>query len=369
MKSYANGLCFAVAPLYGVSNLPFRILSRLISRNALLYTEMNVASRIIREKQRIWCSDLMYHSIEHPIAAQIAGKDVSELCEAAEICEELGFDEVNINMGCPSPAVQSGKFGACLMLDKEFSHVVKRVRESVSIPVSIKCRIGVDQHDSYEFFSQFVGDMAAIAGIQKFIVHARKVHLKGLSTKDNRNVPSLNYDRVYQLKKDFPNLHIMLNGGIQSAEEAKRHVEIGGVDSVMIGRAFQRNIWLLKNFEGDLLSCDPKSIVSLSDRLRIAEEYVDYMDLIYRTGICSGFTSILKPIQHLFRDTCIARQWRLRLASLSAISKGKPRDIKSVLHPFIDEGYEFLSNLNPPERIGTRIFTPNVYSQVSNASY
>ena len=209
-----------------------RYVHRRLTRRARLYTEMITTGALIHgNRERL----LKFDSSEHPVALQIGGSEPADLARAARWGEQAGYDEINLNCGCPSERVQQGAFGACLMAEPELvADCVRAMREAVSIPVTVKHRIGLDRSESYEFVARFV-DQVASAGCQVFIVHARNAWLKGLSPKENREIPPLRYDTVYRLKRDFPHLAIVINGGLRSHDEALRQLD--HVDGVMLGRA------------------------------------------------------------------------------------------------------------------------------------
>lgn len=230
----------SIAPMLDWTDRYCRMLLRHISQHTLLYTEMVTAGAILHgDKNR----HLDFFADEHPLALQLGGSEPDELAECARIGEQWGYDEINLNVGCPSDRVQSGRFGACLMLTPELvADCVARMREAVSIPITVKHRIGVDHQDSYQALHHFVSTVSA-AGCDTFIVHARKAWLSGLSPKENREIPPLSYDSVYQLKRDFPQLHISINGGVMTLQDVTRHLQ--QVDGVMIGRAAYNNPWML----------------------------------------------------------------------------------------------------------------------------
>jgi tRNA-dihydrouridine synthase A len=221
-----------------------RYFHRQLSPSARLFTEMVSTGAIIHgDKPR----HLDFSPAEHPLVLQLGGGDPGELAQSAAIAQEWGYDEVNLNVGCPSDRVQKNKIGACLMLEPGLvRECISAMMASVDIPVSVKCRLGVDQHDSYEDLYRFVTTVAR-SGCRLFIVHARKALLHGLSPKANREIPSLKYEWVYRLKKDMPELDISINGGIHDLDAVKGHLE--HVDGVMIGRAAYQNPWLLVDCE------------------------------------------------------------------------------------------------------------------------
>lgn len=241
-----RALC--VAPMMDWSDRHYRHFVRLIAPRTLLYSEMIVAEALLRgDPARL----LRYSSVEHPVALQLGGNDPVRLAAAARLGAQFGYDEINLNVGCPSDRVQSATFGACLMADPQrVAAGVFAMRQAVQIPVTVKCRIGIDDQDQYEFLLRFVETVAA-AGCQVFIVHARKAILAGLTPRQNRDIPPLRYDVVYRLKSERPDLTIVMNGGIRSLEDAQLHQ--GRVDGVMIGREAYHNPYILAALEGALL--------------------------------------------------------------------------------------------------------------------
>jgi tRNA-dihydrouridine synthase A len=238
MKELSHKFC--VAPMMDWSDRHCRFFHRLMTRHARLYTEMVTADAVIRGKRE---QLLGFSKEEHPIALQLGGSDPGKLADAATIGEGYGYDEINLNVGCPSDRVQEGRFGACLMAEPPLvAQCVAAMRATVSIPVTVKCRIGIDDQDEEADFQRFI-DTVADAGCTTFIVHARKAWLKGLSPKENREVPPLDYARVYRLKAARPDLTIVLNGGIETLESSADHLK--HLDGVMLGRAAYHDPYLL----------------------------------------------------------------------------------------------------------------------------
>lgn len=226
----------------------YRAFARTLSRRALLYTEMVTTGALIHGSPRK--RFLGYDPVEHPLALQLGGSDAGELAECAAIAEAWGYDEVNLNVGCPSDRVQNNLIGACLMGHPDkVAAAVKAMREAVSIPVTVKCRIGIDDQDEDADLAHFI-EVVADAGCDTFIVHARKAWLQGLSPKENRDIPPLNYPRVHRLKAERPALHIGINGGIKTLDECREQLE--HVDSVMVGREAYQNPWLLAGVDAAL---------------------------------------------------------------------------------------------------------------------
>jgi tRNA-dihydrouridine synthase A len=235
---------FCVAPMMDWTDRHCRAFHRILTRHALLYTEMVTANAVIHgDRARL----LAFGVGEHPVALQLGGSDPAALAEAAAIGEGFGYDEINLNVGCPSDRVQEGRFGACLMAEPELvATCVAAMRQRAAIPVTVKCRIGIDDQDSEAALQRFV-DTVAAAGCEVFIVHARKAWLEGLSPKANREVPPLDYGRVYRLKASRPDLTIVLNGGIEDIGAAEAHLT--HVDGVMLGRAAYQTPYLLADVD------------------------------------------------------------------------------------------------------------------------
>ncbi len=230
----------SVAPMIDWTTTDYRYFARLFNPHVYLYTEMISTGALLYGNR---ARHLRFAKEEHPLVLQLGGADSSEMTQCAEFAQQYGYDEVNINVGCPSDRVQHNKIGACLMAEPDtVAQLVKHMQAAVDIPVTVKHRIGIDDFDSYEFMAQFVQTVAA-AGCTRFIVHARTAWLQGLSPKQNREIPPLRYDDVYRLKQDFPELLIEINGGIETIEDIKAHLQ--HIDGVMIGRAFYHNPYLL----------------------------------------------------------------------------------------------------------------------------
>ncbi|SDK99973.1 tRNA-U16,U17-dihydrouridine synthase [Franzmannia pantelleriensis] len=239
---------FSVAPMMDWTTRDYRAFARTLTRRALLYTEMVTTGALIHGSPRE--RFLGFDKVEHPLALQLGGSDPGELAECAAIAETWGYDEVNLNVGCPSDRVQNNLIGACLMAYPErVAAAIKAMQSAVSIPVTVKCRIGIDDQDEDADLARFIATVAD-AGCEVFIVHARKAWLQGLSPKENRDVPPLNYPRVQRLKQQHPALHIGINGGIKTLDECREHLD--RVDSVMVGREAYQNPWLLAGVDETL---------------------------------------------------------------------------------------------------------------------
>ena len=279
-----------------------RYFLRLISPRARLYTEMVTAAAVLHgAKDHL----LRFDPSEHPVALQLGGSVPGDMAQAARIGEETGYDEININIGCPSDRVQSGQFGACLMARPDtVAECVRAMRAAVTIPVTVKTRIGIDDYDSYEFLADFV-EQVADAGCSTFIVHARIALLEGLSPKDNRSVPPLDYARVYRLKREHPHLTVILNGGIATTHSAIEHLQ--HVDGVMIGREAYQNPWFLVELERALGG--EKGPV---DRHEVLERMLPYIKAELAAG--TELKHISRHLLGLFAGQPGARAWRRYLS-------------------------------------------------------
>lgn len=259
----------SVAPMMAWTDRFCRFLLRQISQHTLLYTEMVTTAALLHGNRDYL---LRFDPGEHPVALQLGGNDPQALAQCARMGEDAGYDEINLNCGCPSDRVQSGQFGASLMKSpRTVADGIAAMRASVRLPVTVKTRIGVDDRDSYSHLMDFVGTVAA-AGCDTFIIHARKAWLQGLSPKQNREVPPLQYDRVYQLKQDFPALQIILNGGVNSLDEAAHHLT--RVDGVMLGRAAYHNPYLLADVDRRFYA----KARSIPSREQILERYARFVE-------------------------------------------------------------------------------------------
>ena len=276
----------SIAPMMQYTDMHDRYLLRLISKKVFLYTEMVTTGAILYGK----CfHQLEFNKEEHPVAIQLGGSDVDDLVKSAKIAEDYGYDEINLNVGCPSDRVQKGRFGACLMLEPEHvAECLNAMQTNVKVPVTIKCRLGVDHHEDYEFLYNFV-NIVQDAGIKHFIIHARNGILKGLSPRQNRHIPPLKYDYVYQLKKDFPNLNITINGGIKTIDECKDHLKY--VDGVMIGRAAYENPFLIKDIDTELYGIES----NINSKKSILNQYLDYVEDKLQEG-----HDLSRMMKHLF---------------------------------------------------------------------
>ena len=299
----------SVAPMMGWTDRHARYFLRLISKHTLLYTEMVNTGAMLHNKQKVGEQQrfLAFHAAEHPLALQLGGSDPAALAQCALLAEDAGFDEVNLNVGCPSDRVKSGNFGACLMAQPELvADSVSAMMAKVSIPVTVKCRIGIDDMEGYQPLENFI-DVVAQGGCDTFIVHARKAWLKGLSPKQNREIPPLKYDYVHRLKSEKPGLTVVINGGIKSIETAQQQLE--HVDGVMIGREAYYNPYILASVDQDVYQdagAKPKT------REEIVYQMCDYIDSELSNGV--NLHSITRHLLGLYLGCRGAKAWRRHLS-------------------------------------------------------
>ena len=297
---------FSVAPMMDRTDRHCRYFHRLLTKRSLLYTEMLHANAVLKgDAEKL----LNHHTDEHPLVLQLGGSDPSALSEASSISEKFGYSEVNLNVGCPSSKVQKGRFGAVLMKEpKLVAKCISQMKEATTLPVTVKCRIGVDDMDQNIHLDNFINEVSS-AGCNTFIIHARKAWLKGLSPKDNREIPPLNYERVYKLKNTFPDLQFIINGGIKSLHESSIHLQ--HVDGVMIGREAYENPLLLAEVDSVIFS-DKKVSTSRSDILKSLIPYIG--DELERGTKISHIT---RHLMGLFRGFDGAKNMRKYLISLN----------------------------------------------------
>ncbi|MFD2230584.1 tRNA dihydrouridine(20/20a) synthase DusA [Alkalimarinus sediminis] len=306
---------FCVAPMLDWTDRHYRYFARLISKHAVLYTEMITTGALIHGDRERY---LQFNTQESPLALQLGGSHPKELAICAKMAEEMGYDEVNLNVGCPSDRVQNNMIGACLMGHPELvADCIDAMQQAVSIPVTVKHRIGIDDQDSYAELHHFVKTIAA-TGCSTFIVHARKAILQGLSPKENREIPPLKYDVAYQLKKDFPELEIIINGGIKTINECLEHVN--HLDGVMVGREAYQNPWLLNQVDQSLYGA-PDSTLS---RHQVLEEMIPYIEEELNNGTYLGH--ITRHILGIFHSMPGGRKFR-RYISENAHKPGATIDV------------------------------------------
>ncbi|MEH2921619.1 tRNA dihydrouridine(20/20a) synthase DusA [Samsonia erythrinae] len=294
---------FSIAPMLDWTDRHCRYFHRQLTGQTLLYTEMVTTGAILHGKGDY----LAYSEEEHPLALQLGGSDPHALAQCAKRAEQRGYDEVNLNVGCPSDRVQNGRFGACLMGEAQLvADCVKAMKDSTSIPVTVKTRIGIDDQDSYEFLCEFIQTVAERGECDTFIVHARKAWLSGLSPKENREIPPLDYARVYQLKRDFPTLTIAINGGVKTLEEAKTHLQ--HLDGVMMGREAYQNPGILAQVDRELFGLD----AAAADPAGVVQAMYPYIERELSDGASLGH--ITRHMLGLFQGIPGARQWRRYLS-------------------------------------------------------
>lgn len=298
-----------VAPMMAWTDRHDRFLLRLIAPHVLLYTEMVTSAALAHgDAHRL----LAYDPFEHPLALQLGGSDPAELAMAARLGEAAGYAEINLNVGCPSPRVKAGRFGACLMQEASLvGDCVAAMRDAVTLPVTVKCRTGIDTLDSYAFLADFIQTVQT-AGCEVFILHARKAWLQGLSPRENREVPPLNYETVYQIKQDFPTLTVIINGGIRTVAEIEAHLV--HVDGVMLGREVYGNPWRLDEIEHQIFHAQRRVT-----REGIIQQYLPYIEQQLSKGV--RLSAITRHMTGLFHGQPGGRLWR-RYLSENANRKG-----------------------------------------------
>ncbi|UKE84931.1 tRNA dihydrouridine(20/20a) synthase DusA [Pectobacterium colocasium] len=294
---------FSIAPMLDWTDRHCRYFLRQLTGQTLLYTEMVTTGAILHGKGDY----LAYSEEEHPLALQLGGSDPQALAQCAKLAEQRGYDEVNLNVGCPSDRVQNGRFGACLMGEAALvADCIKAMKDSTSIPITVKTRIGIDDQDSYAFLCDFIQTVAERGECDTFIVHARKAWLSGLSPKENREIPPLDYPRVYQLKRDFPALTIAINGGVKTLEEAKTHLQ--HLDGVMMGREAYQNPGILAQVDRELFGIDTATL----DLAGVVRAMSPYIERELSGGAALGH--ITRHMLGMFQGIPGARQWRRYLS-------------------------------------------------------
>ncbi len=310
----------SVAPMMDYTTRDFRYLCRLISRHTLLYTEMVTAQAIHHgDREKL----LGFDALEHPVAAQLGGSDPKLLAEAARVCTDFGYDEINLNVGCPSDRVQSGRFGACLMAEPELvGRCVAAMADATGLPVTVKTRIGIDDRDDYPFLHEFVSRVRD-AGCRTFIIHARKAVLGGLSPRENREIPPLQYDRARMLRTDFPDCQIILNGGIQGLDQACEHLRT--LDGVMIGREIWRNPWMLVEADRRIFG----DTHPLPCRHEVIEAFLPWVERRFAAGIHPKH--VLRHVLNLFQGIPGARAFRRHISENAHKPGATPRVLEDAL--------------------------------------
>jgi tRNA-dihydrouridine synthase A len=324
----------SVAPMMDWTDRHCRVLHRQLTSRALLYTEMLTTGAILHgDRARL----LAFDAAEHPVALQLGGSDPADLVQAARIGEAEGYDEINLNVGCPSDRVQSGRFGACLMREPELvAECMAAIAAAVKVPATVKCRIGVDDQDPEESLFRLV-DLCAKAGVDHFVVHARKALLQGLSPKENRDVPPLNYPLVYRLKRERPELTIVINGGVGSLDEAQAH--LAHVDGVMLGRAAYHTPGLLGEVDQRLFGAD-----GVVTAVEAVERYKAYIARELAKG--THLAAMTRHMLGLFHGAPGARAWR-RILTVEGVKAGAGLEV-------IDAALAEVSG-RQDERLGRRL--------------
>ena len=290
----------AIAPMIDWTYTHFRVLMRMLAPNALLYTDMQTTGAIVNNPARA----LEFHPMEHPLALQLGGANKDALVNCAKIAEQRGFNEINLNLGCPSDRVQAGRFGACLMSEPDHvADCIHAMKQAVQIPVTAKTRIGIDHQDSYEFFAAFAHKLVD-AGCDKLVVHARKAWLNGLSPKQNRTIPPIHYEYVYKIKQELPQIPIVLNGNISELDEVPFHLK--QVDGVMLGRLAYQHPYAIAMLHNRLYPGTP-----LPHRADILKSYVEYAQLMSKKRV--PISLLLKPIYGLAHGLPGAKLWKNQL--------------------------------------------------------
>ena len=305
----------SVAPMMDWTDRHCRVFHRLLSQHALLYTEMVTTGALLHGDVP---RHLDYSDCEHPVALQLGGSEPADMAKSARLGQQWGYDEINMNVGCPSDRVQRGTFGACLMAEPALvAQNVAAMIEAVAIPVTVKCRIGIDDQDSEAALTDFVGQVSEEGGCRRFVIHARKAWLKGLSPKENRDIPPLDYDRVKRLKQQFPGLHIGINGGIKDLDTALELLD-AGLGSVMIGRAAYQDPWLLSAVDARVYDAAPNP----RTRHEVIEAFLPYVEAQRAAGV--PLHAMSRHVLGLFNGQPGARLWR------RYISENAPRKTAGV---------------------------------------
>ncbi len=312
----------SIAPMLDWTDRHYRYFARHITRNTWLYTEMVTTGALIHgDVER----HLRFDEAEHPLALQLGGSDPADLAKCARLAQEWGYDEVNLNVGCPSERVQKGAFGACLMAEPHLvADCVKAMRDACDIDVTVKHRIGIDDVEHYDFLREFV-DIVAAAGCQTFIVHARNAILKGLSPKENRDIPPLKYDYAYRLKRERPDLEILLNGGIKTQAEIDLH--LAHVDGVMIGREAYHNPWMMANWDARYYGATSAA----PEREAVVAVMLDYT----RRELAEGnkLRNITRHILGLYQGVPGTRQWRRMLSDAGLLAAADEKLLLQAIPP------------------------------------
>lgn len=318
----------AVAPMMDCTDRHYRYFARLLSPSIQLYTEMITTAALIHAGPKRFLS---HHIKEHPLVLQLGGSDPKDFKKCVPLIKNAGFEAINLNIGCPSPRVQAGAFGACLMLNPHLvAECVTLLNNELDIPITIKTRIGVDQHESYDFLTHFI-DITQASGCSTYIIHARKAWLNGLSPKENREIPPLHYETVYEIKKDFPQLHIGINGGIQSIDAIQQHLQC--VDSVMIGRSCYYQPYFLTEIERTFFNPD----YIAPSREAIVLSFLPYLNEQIEQGVKPY--SILRHLLGLYKGIDGNKAWRNFLTHTFTGSKLSAKECTILIQSWIKNSY------------------------------
>jgi len=319
----------SIAPMMGWTDRHARYFLRLITKHSLLYTEMINTGALLHNDQHVGLQKrlLAYHADEHPVALQLGGSDSVALAQCSLMAEDAGFDEVNLNIGCPSDRVKSGNFGACLMATPALvADCISAMNTKVKIPVTVKCRIGIDDMEDYDAFAAFVDEVAGV-GCDTFVVHARKAWLKGLSPKQNREVPPLKYDYVHRLKKERPELTVVINGGIKTMDSVQQQLQF--VDGVMLGREAYHNPYILAEVDRTIYK-DNTAVIKT--REQVVEQICEYIDKEIADG--TKLHSISRHILGLYQGCRGAKAWRRYLSENSHPDDADSSVVKAAMAQF-----------------------------------
>ncbi|MCY4052138.1 MAG: tRNA dihydrouridine(20/20a) synthase DusA [Gammaproteobacteria bacterium] len=313
---------FALAPMMSITDRHFRVFIRHIFPRSQLYTEMISTGSVIHGSR---FDALNFEPIEHPIGIQLGGSNPKELAYCSKLAEERGYDEINLNIGCPSNRVQNARFGACLMAEPNLvASCVEQIKNTCNLPVTIKTRIGIDQQDDYTFLTEFISKTSS-AGCNMFYIHARKAWLNGLNPRQNRSIPPLEYDKVYRLKEDFPNLQIIVNGGIHSVSEVESHLT--KLDGVMIGREANRNPWFMKELSDHYFGNSSKG--RITNRETIVRSYMEYIEQQLTLGV--SLKTMVRHLMGIYHGQRGARHWRRMLCGDGPVSELGLEIVESAL--------------------------------------
>lgn len=326
MKRYDHKLC--IAPMMDYTDTHFRYFLRLLSQDIFLYTEMISADALIHGHRNML---LKFDSSEHPIGLQIGGSSIQKMADAAVIGQDYGYDEINLNIGCPSPRVQKGNFGASLMADSQLvSKIISNIKTKIQIPVTVKCRLGIDDQDIEKDLKTFIKSCID-AGADLLIIHARKAWLNGISAKDNRVLPEINYQAVYDIKNYAKETEIIINGEINSYSDIKNHLKY--VDGVMLGRKIIIDPLFLRDADTNIFG-NKKQSIKLED---IIEIYSQYADEQIKNGVSK--TRIIKPLMSIFNNKPHAKSWRRGLDNYRNNELSPVNGLRSVHEDFVQGFY------------------------------